>query len=86
MNLTFSFPYVVEGQDFTVTSSTTVIFDSGATSNADMECVQILIEDDDAYEENEVFLFSILSVAPTSAVSIGTQQATKTIQDNFGKN
>ena len=50
-----------------------------------MRCLDILITNDDAYEQNELFTFQIAAVNPTSAAMIGTDaQATKTIQDDEG--
>ena len=66
---------------------TSVTFQSGSTANGDTLCVQIDIEDDDIYEENEVFLVGINTITPSSAAMTGaTPQATKTIQDNMGRN
>ena len=65
---------------------TTVTFESGMTENGDTQCVEIQIEDDDIYEEDEVFLVTITTVAPSSAAVIGTlSEVTKTIQDNAGR-
>ena len=66
---------------------TTATFESGATLNGDIQCIQIEITEDDIYEEDEVFIFQISSVMPSSAAVIGSpMQVTKTIQDNGGKN
>ena len=66
---------------------TTATFESGMTSNGDNQCIQIDIMEDDIYEQDEIFIFRISSVTPSSAAVIGSpMQVTKTIQDNDGKN
>ena len=77
--------FIAEGSDYSVVSPTTVTFESVTTVNGQMRCLDILITNDDAYEQNELFTFQINAVNPTSAAMIGTDaQATKTIQDDEG--
>ena len=65
---------------------TTATFESGMTSNGDNQCIQIDIMEDDIYEQDEIFIFRISSVTPSSAAVIGSpMQVTKTIQDNAGR-
>ena len=60
-------------------------FLSGITFNGDIQCAEIQIEDDDIYEEDEVFLVTISTVTPSSAAIIGAlSEVTNTIQDNQG--
>ena len=81
----YHFLFSADGSDYSLTS-TTVIFESGMTNNGSTQCVEIQIEDDDIYEEDEVFLVTIITVAPSSAAVIGTpSEVTKTIQDNAGR-
>ena len=70
-----------------ISASSIVTFSSNDTVNGMVQCVEIDITDDDAYEEDEQFSIRIAAAHPTSAVSIGTpSEANKTIQDNAGKN
>ena len=76
--------FSANGSDY-IQLSTTVTFQSSITNNSDTQCVEIQIEDDDIYEEDEVFLVTITTVAPSSVAVIGTvSEVTKTIQDNTG--
>ena len=77
--------YVANGSDY-IATTTMVTFLSGMTNNESTQCVEIQIIDDDIYEEDEVFLVSISTVTPSSAVMIGTQSINKTIWDNAGRN
>ena len=78
--------FVAEGEDYVFVSSTTVTFQSGNTSNGTTQCVQIQVIDDDAYEENEVFIVRIASIMPASVARNGSLfEATYTIQDNTGR-
>ena len=70
------------GSDYLLLSSA-VTFMSG--SDNDSLCVMIQIVDDCLYEEDEVFLFTIETVTPSSAVMIGVSEVNKTIQDNAGR-
>ena len=75
----------VLGSDFTVDTSTSLVFDSGLTDNGDTECVTITIIDDDIYEEDQQFTVNIDSVDSTSAAMIGMLSSTDVvIQDNDG--
>ena len=70
-----------------ISASSIVTFTSNDTVNGTVQCVQINITDDDAYEEDEHFSIRIAAARPTSAVSVGTpSEINKTIQDNTGKN
>ena len=72
--------------DYTLVT-TSLTFQSGSTGNGDTECVEIDIVEDDIYEEDEMFLIGINTIMPSSAAMAGaTPQATKTIQDNMGRN
>ena len=72
------------GSDYLLLSSA-VTFMSGMTSDNGTLCVAIQIVDDCLYEEDEVFLFTIETVTPSSAVMIGVSEVNKTIQDNAGR-
>ena len=77
--------FAAEGEDYVLTSET-VTFLSNDSVNGMVQCVQINITDDDAYEEDELFTIRIDSAEPSSAVTIGSpSEVTKTIQDNTGK-
>ena len=82
--IVFSPLIAASDSDFTLAS--TVTFLGGLTYNGDTQCVEIQIVDDDIYEEDEVFLVTISTVTPSSAVTIvAPSNVTKTLQDNEGK-
>ena len=78
--------YPVIGSDFTLPSPAEVSFltldnpVSGAT-----ECINVIIDDDDNYEGDHMFVvaFGLLSVSSTLATTTGPD-AVITIQDNNG--
>ena len=75
----------VETEDYTIDSATTVTFNSGTTMNGDTACVNVGIEDDDNYEEDQMFSVSIGTLTPASAAMTGFPNTmTKTLQDNEG--
>ena len=60
-------------------------FTSGTTSNGSRVCVDIILPEDDVYEEDERFTISITSVSPTTAAVIGPQSSfTIKLEDNEG--
>ena len=83
---TAAFFYTALGSDFTLPSPAEVSFlaldnpVSGAT-----ECINVIIDDDDNYEGDHMFMvtFGSLSVSSPIATTIGPNAAV-TIQDNGG--
>ena len=80
-NLCFS----VEGEDFEILSSLSMVFNSdGNVANGDTLCLGLGILEDDIYEENQLLNVSIVSVSPSSAATVGTDESVITIEDNGG--
>ena len=60
-------------------------FTSGTTNNGSRVCVDIILPEDDIYEEDERFTISITSVSPPTAAVIGSQSSfTIKLEDNEG--
>lgn len=70
------------GSDY-VDSNPQVVFTSGMTSNGDSECFNIVIINDDDYEENQNFQVEIDMISPSVASGTGSTVPV-TIQDNNG--
>ena len=80
-NLCFS----VEGEDFEILSSLSMVFNSsGNVANGDTLCLVLRILEDDIYEEDQLLNVSIVSVSPSSAATVGTDESVITIEDNGG--
>ena len=77
------FIIAVSGEDFALLSSNTIVTFLTGSTNADPECIQISIIDDDIYEEDQDFSVSIDSISLTTAATIGTPIVI-TIQDSNG--
>lgn len=61
-------------------------FTSGTTSNGDRVCVDIILPEDDVYEEDEEFTITIKSVSPSTAALAGSLSSiTIILQDINGQ-
>ena len=62
-----------------------MVFNSdGNVANGDTLCLGLGILEDDIYEENQLLNVSIVSVSPSSAATVGTDESVITIEDNGG--
>lgn len=60
-------------------------FTSNTTSNGSRICLEIILPEDDVYEEDERFIISITSVSPPTVAIIGSQSGfTIKLEDNGG--
>lgn len=75
----------MQGQDYTVSSSTTALTFRGGVNDGHSECIQIDIIEDNVYEQQEqfrVFIPLVTSVLPLLALE--QLITTYTLEDNTG--
>ena len=76
---------MVEDYSIDPATPTLLTFVDGTVINGDEQCIQININDDDIYEEEQQFSVSIVSVSLPSAAQIGIPNPiTKAVQDIDG--